>query len=117
LGYVGVGLADGCAVGNLFASPNTDQMLAATRAVDGGAGVLQLYGNYSGDRMNFEFAAEMAGAEGIRVEGVRMTDGANHLADMLIVVSAARIRDEILTADGACFQAWVNLGSPEVKWT
>jgi dihydroxyacetone kinase len=74
LGYVGVGLADGCAVGNLFASPNADQMLAATRAVDGGAGVLQLYGNYSGDRMNFEFAAELAAAEGIRVEGVRMTD-------------------------------------------
>jgi dihydroxyacetone kinase len=74
LGYVGVGLADGCAVGNLFASPNADQMLAATRAVDGGAGVLQLYGNYSGDRMNFEFAAELAAAEGIRVEGVRVTD-------------------------------------------
>jgi dihydroxyacetone kinase len=73
-GYVGNGLADGCAVGNVFASPSADQMLAVTRAIDGGRGVLHLYGNYGGDRLNFELAAELAAAEGIRVETVRMAD-------------------------------------------
>ena len=65
LGYVGEGLADGCAVGNLFASPSAQQMLAVMRAVSTGPGILQLYGNYSGDRLNFDIAARMAGAEGI----------------------------------------------------
>ncbi|MCC7367161.1 MAG: dihydroxyacetone kinase subunit DhaK [Chloroflexi bacterium] len=74
LGYVGRGLADGCAVGNVFASPNADQMLTVTKAIDGGAGVLYLYGNYGGDVMNFDFAAEMAAAEGITVETVLGAD-------------------------------------------
>ena len=74
LGYVGPGLADGCAVGQVFASPSTDQMLAVTRAIDGGRGVLYLYGNYSGDRMNFELAAELARAEGIDVESAVAAD-------------------------------------------
>ena len=75
LGYVGHGLLDGCSVGNVFSSPTTDQMLAATVAVHGGAGVLYLFGNYSGDVMNFGMAAEMADLEhGIRVETVLATD-------------------------------------------
>jgi dihydroxyacetone kinase len=74
VGYVGDGLVDGCAVGNLFASPSADQMLAVTRAIDGGRGVLYLYGNYGGDRLNFDLAAELAAAEGIRVETVRGAD-------------------------------------------
>jgi phosphoenolpyruvate---glycerone phosphotransferase subunit DhaK len=74
VGYVGRGLADGCAVGNIFASPSADQMLAVTRAINGGRGVLYLYGNYGGDRLNFELAAELAEAEGIRVETVRAAD-------------------------------------------
>jgi len=75
LGYVGQGLLDGCSVGNVFSSPTTDQMLAATLAVNGGAGVLYLFGNYSGDVMNFGMAAEMADLEhGIRVETVLATD-------------------------------------------
>jgi dihydroxyacetone kinase-like protein len=74
LGYVGDGLADGAAVGDVFASPSTDQMLAVTRAVDGGRGVLHLYGNYGGDRMNFDLAAELAAAEGIEVMTVRGAD-------------------------------------------
>jgi phosphoenolpyruvate---glycerone phosphotransferase subunit DhaK len=74
VGYLGDGLVDGCAVGNLFASPGTDQMLAVTRAIDGGEGVLYLYGNYGGDRLNFELAAELAAAEGIRVETLRGAD-------------------------------------------
>jgi dihydroxyacetone kinase len=74
MGYVGDGLADGAAVGNVFASPSADQMLAVTKAIDGGAGVLYLYGNYGGDVMNFDLAAELADAEGIRVETVLGAD-------------------------------------------
>ncbi len=74
VGYVGVGLADGCAVGNLFASPSADQMLQVTRAIDGGQGVLYLYGNYGGDGLNFDLSAELAAAEGIKVKSVRFAD-------------------------------------------
>jgi len=70
LGYVGEGLADAVAVGNVFASPSADQMMAATRAAHAGAGVLYLFGNYGGDVMNFSLAAELMAAEGIRVETV-----------------------------------------------
>jgi dihydroxyacetone kinase len=74
VGYVGKGLADGCAIGNLFASPSADQMLAVTRAIDGGKGVLYLFGNYGGDKLNFGLAAEIAAAEGIQIETVRAAD-------------------------------------------
>ena len=68
LGYVGKGLATGCCVGNVFSSPSSEDMLAVTKAVDDGAGVLYLYGNYSGDTMNFDMASEMAEMEGITVK-------------------------------------------------
>jgi len=74
VGYVRKGLVDGCAVGNVFNSPSTDQMLAVTRAIHGGRGVLYLYGNYTGDRINFEAAAELAGDEGIMVRSLRGAD-------------------------------------------
>jgi phosphoenolpyruvate---glycerone phosphotransferase subunit DhaK len=74
LGYVGEGLADGVCVGNVFSSPSSDAMLAITKAIDAGEGVLFLYGNYFGDKMNFELAQELAGEEGIHVETVRVTD-------------------------------------------
>jgi dihydroxyacetone kinase-like protein len=67
LGYVGPGLADGVSVGNVFSSPSAQDMLAVTKEVDSGAGVLYIFGNYSGDIMNFEMAAEMAAMEGIKV--------------------------------------------------
>ncbi|MGD9494825.1 MAG: dihydroxyacetone kinase subunit DhaK [Armatimonadota bacterium] len=67
LGYVGPGLLDAVSIGNVFSSPSPDDMLAATKAAHGGAGVLHLYGNYSGDIMNFGMAAEMAELEGIEV--------------------------------------------------
>lgn len=70
LGYVGEGLLDGCSVGNVFQSPSADQMFEVTRAIDSGAGVLYIYGNYGGDIMNFDMAAEMASMEEIRVEQV-----------------------------------------------
>jgi dihydroxyacetone kinase-like protein len=74
MGYVGVGLADGAAVGNVFASPSAEQMLAVAEAVDAGRGVLFLYGNYSGDRMNFGLAADLAADAGMEVATVVATD-------------------------------------------
>jgi len=60
LGYVGDGLLDGCAVGDVFQSPSSEQILNITRAIDQGQGVLYIYGNYTGDIMNFEMATDMA---------------------------------------------------------
>ncbi len=74
LGYVGVGLCTGVAIGNVFSSPSMDQVLDATRAVNGGAGVLYLYGNYGGDVMNFDLAGELAEAEGITTTTVLVAD-------------------------------------------
>jgi dihydroxyacetone kinase-like protein len=74
LGYVGQGLLDGVAVGDIFASPSSQVMLDVTRAIDSGAGVLYIYGNYGGDLLNFDMAAEFADMEGIRVETVVATD-------------------------------------------
>jgi dihydroxyacetone kinase-like protein len=74
MGYVGRGLADGAAIGNVFSSPSSEQMLAVARAIHGGRGVLFLYGNYGGDVMNFGLAAELAEAEGIEVATVAAAD-------------------------------------------
>ncbi|WEG11119.1 dihydroxyacetone kinase subunit DhaK [Pullulanibacillus sp. KACC 23026] len=74
LGYVGKGLADGVCVGNVFTSPSADSMLAVAKEINSGSGVLFLYGNYFGDKMNFELAQELAEEEGIQVEAVRVTD-------------------------------------------
>jgi len=74
LGYVGEGLCAAVAVGNVFSSPSSEQILAATRAAHGGAGVLYLYGNYGGDVMNFDLACELALDESIETETVLGTD-------------------------------------------
>jgi len=74
VGFVGRGLADGAAIGNVFASPPPDPILECAKAVDGGAGVLFMYGNYAGDVMNFDMAAEMAAMEDIEVRTVLTTD-------------------------------------------
>ena len=73
-GYVGRGLADACAVGNIFASPSPDQCADAARSADGGAGVLFLYGNYTGDVMNFDMASEALARDGIIARSVLVTD-------------------------------------------
>ncbi|MFB2551984.1 bifunctional sugar-binding transcriptional regulator/dihydroxyacetone kinase subunit DhaK [Ensifer soli] len=73
-GYVGRGLADAVAVGNVFSSPPPDPIFECVRAVDRGAGVLFVYGNYHGDVMNFEMAAEIAAENGIAVRTVITTD-------------------------------------------
>lgn len=59
LGYVGDGMLDGCAIGGVFQSPSAEQIANVTKAIDSGAGVLYVYGNYSGDIMNFEMAEEL----------------------------------------------------------
>jgi dihydroxyacetone kinase-like protein len=74
LGYVGKGLADAVAVGNIFSSPPPIPILHCAQAASGGAGVLFVYGNYAGDVMNFEMAAEMAETSGIAVRTVLTTD-------------------------------------------
>ncbi|MEP7190413.1 MAG: dihydroxyacetone kinase subunit DhaK [Roseiflexaceae bacterium] len=73
-GFVGLGMLDAACPGPVFTSPVPDQMLAATRAVDGGAGVLHIVKNYTGDVMNFEMAAELAAAEGRDVVAVVTND-------------------------------------------
>ena len=74
-GFVGLGMLDAACAGEVFTSPVPDQMLAATKLVDGGAGVLHIVKNYTGDVMNFEMAAELAAAEtGARVVSVVTDD-------------------------------------------
>src|SRR5215212_11460477 len=73
-GFVGLGMLDAACPGEVFTSPVPDQMLAATQAVDGGAGVVHLVKNYTGDVMNFKLAAEDAADEGIAVESVLIDD-------------------------------------------
>lgn len=75
MGYVGDGMADGVAIGNIFASPPPDPILEVTRAIDKGAGVVYVYGNYAGDVMNFGMAAELADLEyGTQIGMVLVTD-------------------------------------------
>lgn len=74
LGYVGRGMLDGCAVGNVFASPPSSRILEMIKHCDSGAGVLCLYGNYGGDNLNFDAACEMADTYEIKTRTVRVND-------------------------------------------
>ncbi|HWT23076.1 MAG TPA: dihydroxyacetone kinase subunit DhaK [Solirubrobacteraceae bacterium] len=73
-GFVGPGMLDAACPGAVFTSPTPDQMLEATKAVDGGAGVLHIVKNYTGDVLNFEMAADLAKGDGIDVEAVVIND-------------------------------------------
>jgi len=73
-GFVGKGMLDGAVAGAVFTSPTPDQIYEAVKATDGGKGVLLVIKNYTGDVMNFEMAAEMAEADGIKVEHVVVND-------------------------------------------
>ncbi len=73
-GFVGPGMLDAACPGEVFTSPTPDQMLEATKAVNGGAGVLHIVKNYTGDVLNFEMAADLARAEDIEVEAVVIDD-------------------------------------------
>jgi dihydroxyacetone kinase-like protein len=73
-GFVGLGMLDAACPGEVFTSPVPDQMLAATKAVDGGAGVVHIVKNYTGDVLNFKLAADDAADEGIKVETIVIDD-------------------------------------------
>jgi len=73
-GFVGPGMLDAACPGEVFTSPTPDQMQVATKAVDGGAGVVHIVKNYTGDIMNFEMAADLAREDGIAVESVVIDD-------------------------------------------
>jgi phosphoenolpyruvate---glycerone phosphotransferase subunit DhaK len=73
-GFVGYGMLDAACPGAVFTSPTPDQMLEATKAINGGVGVLHIVKNYTGDIMNFEMAADLARAENIEVESVIIDD-------------------------------------------
>ena len=73
-GFVGMGMLDAACPGEVFTSPTPDQMLAAAKVVNSGAGVLNIVKNYSGDVMNFELAAELALSEGIKVANILIDD-------------------------------------------
>ncbi|ABV92273.1 PTS-dependent dihydroxyacetone kinase [Dinoroseobacter shibae DFL 12 = DSM 16493] len=73
-GYVGEGLLDACAIGDVFASPSAEQMADAIRVADSGAGVLRLYGNYGGDVMNFDMAGELVEFDDITCTTVLLAD-------------------------------------------
>ncbi|WP_033302987.1 dihydroxyacetone kinase family protein [Nocardiopsis alkaliphila] len=102
LGYVGQGLATGVAVGNVFSSPSAEQIAAATRACDGGAGVLYLYGNYGGDVYNFDLAADVVAAEGIATATVLGTDD---------VLSAPRGKEDTRRGVAGLFFAYKTAGA------
>ncbi len=73
-GFVGPGMLDAAVPGAVFTSPTPDPILAATKAVDGGAGVLHIVKNYTGDVLNFETAADLAAADGVEVRSVLVND-------------------------------------------
>ena len=81
LGYVGDGLLDGCGVGGVFLSPSSEQIYNVAKEVDAGAGVLFLYGNYTGDIMNFDMAAEMLEMDDIETRSIVGADDVNSNAD------------------------------------
>ncbi len=131
-GFVGMGMLDAACPGEVFTSPTPDQMLAASQAVDGGAGVLHIVKNYTGDVMNFEMAAELAQDEGMEVEQVVIDDdvavkdslytagrrgvGATVLAEK-ICGAAAELRRPLAEVAGLCRKVNANARSMGVALT
>ncbi|HUG86599.1 MAG TPA: dihydroxyacetone kinase subunit DhaK [Euzebya sp.] len=131
-GYVGAGMLDAACPGEVFTSPTPDQMLAATQAVDGGAGVLHIVKNYTGDVLNFEMAAELARDAGIEVEAVVIDDdvavqdstwtagrrgvGATVLAEKICGAAAEERKDLKIVAD-LCRQVNENARSMGIALT
>ncbi|GAB3399840.1 dihydroxyacetone kinase subunit DhaK [Flindersiella endophytica] len=116
-GFVGLGMLDAACPGAVFTSPTPDPIADATKAVDGGAGVLHIVKNYTGDVLNFETAAELAAAEGISVEAVVIDDdvavrdslytagrrgvGATVLAEKIVGAAAER-GDDLAAVKALC---------------
>jgi dihydroxyacetone kinase-like protein len=99
-GFVGMGMLDAACPGAVFTSPTPDQMLEATKAVNGGAGVLHIVKNYTGDVMNFEMAADLAREEGIEVEAV-VTDDDVAVQDSLYTAGRRGVGSTVL-AEKVC---------------
>ena len=108
-GFVGPGGLDAACAGEVFTSPVPDQMQAATKGVDGGAGVLHIVLNYTGDIMNFEMAAELAAAEDVQVETVIMNDDVA-VEDSLYTAGRRGVGDTVL-AEKICGAA-AEAGAP-----
>jgi phosphoenolpyruvate---glycerone phosphotransferase subunit DhaK len=99
-GFVGKGMLDAACPGAVFTSPTPDQMLEATKAINGGAGVLHIVKNYTGDIMNFEMAADLARAEGIEIESV-ITDDDVAVQDSLYTAGRRGVGSTVL-AEKVC---------------
>lgn len=82
LGYVGEGLLDGCGVGGVFQSPSAEQIYQISKEVEAGAGILYLYGNYTGDIMNFDMAAELCEMDDIATRSIVGADDVNSSEDL-----------------------------------
>ena len=106
LGYVGKGMLDGCAVGNVFASPSANKMFKMIKGCDNGAGVLCLYGNYGGDNMNFDMACDLADMEDLDVVQIRVSDD---------VASAPKEKKEKRRAVAGLVYAWKIAGAAADK--
>jgi len=106
LGYVGKGMLDGCAVGNVFASPSANKMFEMIKGCDNGAGVLCLYGNYGGDNMNFDMACDLADMEDLDVVQIRVSDD---------VASAPKEKKEKRRAVAGLVYAWKIAGAAADK--
>ena len=81
LGYVGKNMLDGCGVGSVFQSPSAEEIYNITKEVEAGSGVLYLYGNYTGDIMNFDMAAELCAMDGIETKSIVGADDVNSSRD------------------------------------
>jgi phosphoenolpyruvate---glycerone phosphotransferase subunit DhaK len=109
-GYVGLGMLDAACPGAVFTSPVPDQVLAATKAVDSGRGVLHIVKNYTGDVMNFEMAAQLAEAEGIVVKSVVIADDVA-VKDSLYTAGRRGVGGTVLAEKivGGCAEAGADL--------
>ena len=112
-GFVGVGMLDAACAGEVFTSPTPDQMYEATKLVDAGAGVLHIVKNYTGDILNFEMAAEMAGEDaGVKVETIVTNDDVA-VADSLYTAGRRGVGVTVLLEKicGAAAEAGADLAS------
>ena len=109
-GFVGMGMLDGACPGEVFTSPTPDQMYECAKAVDGGAGVLFLVKNYTGDVLNFETATELAHADGIKVQSI-LVDDDTAVKDSLYTAGRRGVGTTVLIEKivGAAAEAGYNL--------
>ena len=111
-GFVGIGMLDAACPGEVFTSPVPDQMLAATKAVDGGAGVVHIVKNYTGDVLNFKMAAEDAADDGIKVTSIVIDDDVA-VQDSLYTAGRRGVGATVLAEKiaGAAAEAGAELGA------